>query len=237
MGGRGKTDIIRLQDKQVKLLQTYFLNKQGSSPLHAAVVKADGRHHTPLDLLHVNENDLATDEEFNNKVKGQWSQKALHGRHLHDLSQQHVGIEASNKWLTNADLFAETEGFLTAIKDRVILTRNYKKYILKQPDTDELCRRCGKEPETIQHITAACEHLASTEYAKRHDGVKNVIHQKLAEAAELIEDKSPYYKYTPANVLENDNFKLYRNCSIITDKTIPSNRPDINFKNKKKTLI
>ena len=46
-------------------------------------------------------------------------------------------------------------GLFTAIQDQVILTRNYKKYILKQPDTDELCRRCGKELETIQHITAA----------------------------------------------------------------------------------
>jgi len=36
----------------------------------------------------------------------------------------------------------------------------------------------------------------------------------------LIEDKSPYYKYTPASVLENDNFKLYWNCSKLTDKTI-----------------
>jgi hypothetical protein len=44
----------------------------------------------------------------------------------------------------------------------------------------------------------------------------------LAEAAELIEEKSPYYKYTPANVLENDNFKLYWNSSIrvLADKTI-----------------
>jgi hypothetical protein len=92
----------------------------------------------------------------------------------------------------NANLFAETEGFLTAIQDQVILTRNYKKYILQQPNTDELCRRCGKESETIQHITAAGEQLAHTEYVKRHDGVANVIHQKLAEAAELIEDKSPY---------------------------------------------
>jgi hypothetical protein len=33
-------------------------------------------------------------------------------------------------------------------------------------------------------------------------------------------------------VLEN-NFKLYWNCSIITDKTIPSKRPDITFTNKK----
>ena len=47
MGGRGLTDIIRLHDKQVRLLQTYFLNKQITSPLHAAVVQADDRY-TPL---------------------------------------------------------------------------------------------------------------------------------------------------------------------------------------------
>jgi len=39
--------------------------------------------------------------------------------------------------------------------------------------------------------------------------------------------------YTPANVLENENFKLYWNCSILTDKTIPFNRPDITFMNNK----
>jgi hypothetical protein len=133
----------------------------------------------------------------------------------------------------SADLFAETEGFLTAIQDQVILTRNYKKYILKQPDTEELCRRCEKESEKIQHITAACEQLAPTEYVKRHDGVAKVIHQKLTEAAKLIEDKSPYIKYTPATVLENDNFKLYWNRSIITDKTIHSNGRDITLMNKK----
>jgi hypothetical protein len=89
---------------------------------------------------------------------------------------------------------------------------------LKQPDTDELCRRRGKESETIQHVTAACEQLASTEYVKRHDGLAEIIHRKLAEAAEFIEDKSPHYKYTPANVLENEHFKLYWNRSILTDK-------------------
>jgi hypothetical protein len=96
-----------------------------------------------------------------------------------------------------------------------------------------MCRRCGKEPETIQHITAACEQLTPTEYIKRHDEVAKVIHQKLAEAAELIEDKCPYYRYKSANVLENDNFKLYWDRSIITDKTIPSNRPDITLTSRK----
>jgi len=79
---------------------------------------------------------------------------------------------------------------------------------LKQPDTNELCRRCGKESETIQHITAASEQLAPTKYVKRHDGLAKIIPQELAEAAELIDDKSPCYKYAPANVLENENFKL-----------------------------
>jgi hypothetical protein len=57
----------------------------------------------------------------------------------------------------------------------------------------------------------------------RHDGLAKIIHQKLAEAAKLIEDKSHYHKYTPANVLENDNFKLYWIHSILTDKTVPFN--------------
>ena len=80
----------------MKLLQTYLLNKQVTSSLHAAAVKADYRC-TPLDLVRANANELPTDEEYNNKVKRQWSQKALHGRHLYDLSQQYVDIEASNK--------------------------------------------------------------------------------------------------------------------------------------------
>jgi len=104
---------------------------------------------------------------------------------------------------------------------------------LKRPDTKELCRRCGKESETIQHTTAACEQLAPTEYAERHDGLAKIIHQELAEAAELIDDKSSYYKYTPVNVLENENFKLYWNRSILTDKTIHFNRTDITLMNKK----
>jgi hypothetical protein len=85
MGGRSLTDITQLHDKQVRLLQTYFLNKQITWPLHAAVVQADDRC-TPLDLFHVNENEITTDKEYTNKVKRQWSQKALHGRHPYELS-------------------------------------------------------------------------------------------------------------------------------------------------------
>jgi hypothetical protein len=48
---------------------------------------------------------------------------------------------------------------------------------------------CEKESETIQHITVACEQLVPTEYLKSHDKLAKIIHQKLAEVAELIEEK------------------------------------------------
>jgi uncharacterized protein YpmB len=54
----------------IKLLQTYFLNKETSSPLHAAVVKA-GNKYTPQDLLRANENELTTDEEYEYKTKSE----------------------------------------------------------------------------------------------------------------------------------------------------------------------
>jgi hypothetical protein len=94
------------------------------------------------------------------------------------------------------------------------------------------CAEDAEKNQTIQHTTAECQQLAPTECVKRHDGVAKVIHQELAEAAELIASKSPHYKYTPANVLQNDTFRLYWNGSIITDKTIRSNRPDITFMKK-----
>jgi hypothetical protein len=83
------------------------LNNNNNNNNNNAVVRSDDSY-TPLYFLHANENELATYEEYNNKVKKQWSPKLLHGRHLDDLSQKHVDIEASNKRLTSADLFAKT---------------------------------------------------------------------------------------------------------------------------------
>jgi hypothetical protein len=71
-----------------------FVISNNNNNNNNAVVKADDRY-TPLDLIRANGNELATDEEYNNKVKRQLSQRALHGRHPYELSQQHVDIEAS----------------------------------------------------------------------------------------------------------------------------------------------
>lgn len=71
----------------------------------------------------------------------------------------------SNRWLMDGGLSTETEGFMVRIEDEVIATRNFKKHIIKDPNTTEdRCRRCGLPGETIDHIISACPTLTQSDY-------------------------------------------------------------------------
>jgi hypothetical protein len=54
-------------------------------------------------------------------------QKSLYGRYFKELEQPEINIQASHAWLKKSNIHHETEGFIFAIQDRVINTRNYKK--------------------------------------------------------------------------------------------------------------
>jgi hypothetical protein len=56
-------------------------------------------------------------------------QKSLHGRYFKELEQPEINIQASHAWLKKSNIHPETGGFIFAIQDRVINTRNYKKHI------------------------------------------------------------------------------------------------------------
>ena len=73
-------------------------------------------------------------------------------------------------------LYPETEGFVTAIQDRVIRTRNYEKHILKLDVVDK-CRKCGNIGESIEHIMAGCPVLSESGYLGRHNQVAKLVHQ------------------------------------------------------------
>jgi hypothetical protein len=53
-------------------------------------------------------------------------QKSLHGKYFKELEQPEINIQASHAWLKKSNIHPETEGFIFAIQDRVINTRNYK---------------------------------------------------------------------------------------------------------------
>ncbi|KAK4883006.1 hypothetical protein RN001_006325 [Aquatica leii] len=130
------------------------------------------------------------------------------------MQNPHIDTQLSYKWLHSGQLFPETEGFVLAIQDKVIATKNYRKYILKEKIETDTCRKCHQYPETIEHITGGCKLLAGTDYTDRHNTAAKIIHQELA------------LKY------ENENCKLYWDRTLHTDKTIICNRPDITLLNK-----
>jgi hypothetical protein len=117
-------------------------------------------------------------------------------------------------------------------QDRVINTRNYKKHICGLRSTIDKCRICGTEGETIEHIISSSTVLAQSEYKKRHNIFAKIIHMNLAVKFNLLKDIQPHYSYQPESCLENDNYKLYFDCIVLTDIHIQHNRPDTIILNK-----
>jgi hypothetical protein len=73
--------------------------------------------------------------------------------------------------------------------------------------------------------------LAQSEYKKRHDIFAKIIHINLAVKFNLLKDTQPYYIYKPESCLENDNYKLYFDRTVLTDIHIQHNRPDYSVTN------
>nr|XP_049697654.1 uncharacterized protein LOC110372995 [Helicoverpa armigera] len=232
-GGRGLIDIHHLWQKQISRLKAFFVTKSNTSDIHKAVSLND-HNYTPLNLHEQTDTQHSNTTDPQTQKIEDWKKKVLHGRHPHDLEQPHIDTIASNKFLKIGNLFPETEGFIIAIQDQIINTKNYRKYIIKDPTaTNDKCRKCHTQPETIQHITGACITLTQTDYTHRHNQVANIIHQKLALKHKLIQDtNTPYYNYTPQTILENTTHKLYYDRAILTDRTIHYNRPDITLQDK-----
>lgn len=229
MGGRGIVKFTNLHAKQIIAMRKYFAEKAGTSLLHKVLVQADDNY-TPLNLKQdMQVHQLSLQQEIDS-----WKQKALHGAYPAAVANPNVDQEMSYKWLSIGYLYPESEGFMIAIQDQVIPTKNYLKYIIKDPGvlTDE-CRMCGRDHETIQHIISGCSCLAPTDYKVRHDQVSHIIHSKLAKKHRLPQKvDAPYYQYHPEAVLENETHKLYWDRSILTDRTIQHNRPDITLWDK-----
>ncbi|CAB3260828.1 unnamed protein product [Arctia plantaginis] len=221
LGGRGLLNIKTLHNREVCNLREYFLHTDVG--VHRNVVAVDTGF-TPLALA--KENWRRPVVLGVNDRREVWKGKELHGRFYRALNWSDIDLKASTTWLRHGDLFGETEGFVCAIMDEVIMTNNYRKYILKDGTVD-ICRACHRPGESIRHIISGCSRLANGEYLHRHNQVARIVHQQLALKYHLVNLEVPYYRYVPDPVLENGRATLYWDRSIITDRTIVANKPDI----------
>jgi hypothetical protein len=94
---------------------------------------------------------------------------------------------------------------------------NFRETDQKKDDTNDKCRICGTEGLTIEHIISSCTVLAQSVYKKRHNIFAKIIHMNLAVKFNLLKDTQPHYIYKPESCLENDNYKLYFDRTVLTD--------------------
>lgn len=235
-GGRGIHDLEIQHMAQINNMRTYFQKKSEQSAIHQAIINKD-KNLTPLNLA--DNQYVPTPPQTDHQKIEVWKTKPLHGKYPNTLFQDQIDTEASLAWLRSGNIFAETEGFVFAIQDRVIATRNYLKAIVRDVTiTDDKCRMCHSFAESIEHIINGCPALAATEYTERHNNVAKIIYQHLIKKIDNTHEHQPYYKYEPSSVYSTDTHKIYWNRTIITDRTINHNRPDITFiDNETKTTI
>jgi hypothetical protein len=237
-GGRGVTNLQWIHGKQVANIRKYFQKKKSSSKMHLAIVEADKK----LTAVGLKDQEQGTGEQWRKEAHNvdlieQWKRKTLHGRYPVELEQDGVDRKASLMWLTDGYLYPETEGFMIAIQDGVIKTRNYVKYIIRDDTMQEdKCRMCGKTGETIQHIISACESLVTDEYKTRHDSVAKVVHMAIIKKWRIQAEIRPYWEYEPLRVIENRETMLLWDRTVYTNKTVAHNRPDIVLKDKERNM-
>lgn len=227
-GGRGLVDVAGLHHQQISALRRYFHTRTHN--IHNAVTQIDEKL-TPLNLADRGTTNVQLTSRA--QKKEEWAGKELHGRFYNQLHQPHIDVKLSCAWLTNGTLYPETEGFMLGIQDQVIATRNYMKYIIKDPSVEsDVCRKCRICPETIDHVITGCKLLAATDYTDRHNNVAKILHIELARKCNLENIEVPYYKHHPQSVLESNTYRLYYDHPILTDKTVQHNRPDLTLVDK-----
>nr|CAI5868241.1 unnamed protein product [Callosobruchus analis] len=114
--------ISKYTDLAIEIKRLWKQNKVIMSPYHVGLEPTQQTHknYTPLNLSsHVvdTHNHIQSQEKIET-----WSQKALHGKHRYRVTQDYVNEQQSYTWLHDGQLFPETEGFMLAILDQVIVT-------------------------------------------------------------------------------------------------------------------
>ena len=180
-----------------------------------------------------------TKGRFGEVLKKKWKNEVMHGQYIRYMNRQLISEEHTFLWLSKGDLKAETESEIVAAQDQVLNTKYYATKIL-HTETDSKCRLCQQLDETIDNIISACPIPAKEEYVKRHDKVSAQIHFNICKEIGVQLDKKHWYEHVPKSVVTNQGGKviILWNQQVQTDRTIPSNKPDIIIRdNEKRTCM
>jgi hypothetical protein len=112
---------------------------------------------------------------------------------------------ASNAWLKAGELFPETAGFMIATQNQAVSTTNFKRHILKDPNTtNDICRKC-RQKQKLCKICMSCTSSGrlhpSSQSSSQHCPSRIGYQMWTVKGA-----TSAIIKDEPQSVLENANY-------------------------------
>ena len=162
--------------------------------------------------------------------------KQLHGQYFREIDGQ-VDNKYQWAWLRHSGFTPETEGFIMALQEQAVSTNLIKCRIYKLPVSPS-CRLCHSHDESVDHLLSSCTFLVQVQYKQRHDKVAAFIHWHLAKDAGF-QVCTNWWEHSPDRVLCSQSCKILWDYTIITDRHLAHNRPDITvvFPNDKKAFL
>ena len=170
---------------------------------------------------------------MNKDNKEVWLKKPQHG-YLHNrtMNNENVDVNMTNAWLKEGKLSSHIEGYLCAVQEQEIETRKLRKQREKNRDMQmkmpSVCRLCGREEETIFHITSACSYFSSNLYLhSRHNLIAKEIHHQVVAQLREGEENLGKPRGMPPTTLKVGGTEIWWDREVNTLTKIPHNRPDL----------
>ena len=148
------------------------------------------------------------------------------------MNNENVDVNMTNAWLKEGKLSSHVEGYLCAVQEQEIETRKLRKQREKNRDMQmkmpSVCRLCGREEETIFHITSACSYFSSNLYLhSRHNPIAKEIHHQVVAQLREGEENLRKPRGMPPTTLKVGDTEIWWDREVNTLTKIPHNRPDL----------
>jgi len=235
MGGRGFISVEQLRDRAYIRLARYVSGHRNIALIEALYMH-HGRLPTSKSLLVQAEKLLskyalpslvmatpdAVKKAVNAQAKNSLVAMPLHGQYW-SRSENALDVPLTFKFLKSAPITPAEEGFLFAIQDQVIATRNYRVSVMHEHDTRDVCRVCGMQRENLDHILSYCPVLAQSAYVVRHNGLVAIVHEAIMKRLGIGYQRP----HKLVSVMESGQSRLLWEMPIRTDKVVRHNRPDL----------
>ena len=239
-GGRGICSTYDCYEQECSSVAKYLEIAAPEDHLTALVKTLEDSKPPTIAITRFNSPALFTDpKETSKKHAEEYTKMAMHGQWRRDRDKiVTIDTAKSDQWLKQSGIHSETESLICAAQEQSLATNYVRNKIWKQNVTSK-CRLCKVKEETVSHLVSECTMLAGTKYSNRHDRIGTYLHWCiLKELNEYVCDD--WYKHVPKSSVECGDITVMWDFTLITDKKIPANRPDITIhdrKNRKATLI